>query len=89
MMRGIVGKVVEGKASGSAPQNGKAGRPELSGRPKLYGRKVRLRDLAKDAAAFIGAASPVCGESGVELTYRCIDLLWRPIGCWPVSSSSS
>ena len=50
------------------------------GHPKVYGEKVRLRDLAKDAAAFITAASPVYGETGVELTYRCIDLLWRPIG---------
>jgi hypothetical protein len=36
--------------------------------------------LAKDAAAFIAAASPVYGETEVELAYRCIDLLWRPIG---------
>jgi len=50
------------------------------GRPKFYGEKVRLRDLAKDTAAFITAASPVYGESGVELAYQCIDLLWRPIG---------
>ena len=50
------------------------------GRPKLYGEKVRLRDLAKDTAAFITAASPVYGEGGVDLAYRCIDLLWRPIG---------
>ena len=50
------------------------------GRPKVYGEKVKLRDLAKDAAAFITAASPVYGECGVELAYQCIDLLWRPIG---------
>lgn len=50
------------------------------GRPAFYGKKVRLRDLAKDAATFITAASPVYGETKVELTYRCIDLLWRPIG---------
>lgn len=50
------------------------------GRPRLYGAKVRLRDLAKDTAAFITAASPVYGETEVELAYRCIDLLWRPIG---------
>jgi hypothetical protein len=50
------------------------------GRPKLYGEKVRLRDLAKDAAAFITAASPVYGETEIELAYRCIDLLWQPIG---------
>ena len=50
------------------------------GHPKLYGEKVKLRELAKDTATFIAAASPVYGENGVELTYRCIDLLWRPIG---------
>ena len=52
------------------------------GRPKLYGEKVKLRELAKDTAAFIAAASPVYGECGVELTYRCIDLLWRPIALY-------
>jgi len=50
------------------------------GRPRLYGEKVKLRDLAKDAAAFITAQSPVYGESGVQLAYRSIDLLWRPVG---------
>lgn len=50
------------------------------GRPKFYGEKVRLRDLAKDAAAFITAASPVYGETDVQLAYRYIDLLWKPIG---------
>jgi len=50
------------------------------GRPRFYGEKVRLRDLAKDTAAFITAASPVYGETEVKLAYRCIDLLWRPIG---------
>ncbi len=50
------------------------------GRPKFYGEKIRLRDLAKDSAAFITAASPVYGESGIALAYQSIDLLWRPIG---------
>jgi len=50
------------------------------GHPRVYGEKVTLRELAKDTAAFLTAASPVYGESGVVLTYRCIDLLWRPIG---------
>lgn len=50
------------------------------GRPRFYGEKVRLRDLAADNAAFVTAPSPVYGEAGVELAYRCIDLLWKPIG---------
>lgn len=50
------------------------------GRPRFYGEKVRMRDLAKDTEAFITAESPVYGESGVELAYRYIDLLWKPIG---------
>jgi hypothetical protein len=60
----------------------RAPKPKKSkrGRPKFYGEKVRLRDLAKDPAAFITAASPVYGETGIEVAYRCIDLLWRPIG---------
>jgi hypothetical protein len=51
------------------------------GRPKLYGDKVRLRDLFDDTALFVSAPSPVYGEKGVTITYRCIDLLWRPVGC--------
>ena len=50
------------------------------GRPRLYGEKVKLRDLAKDAAAFTTAQSPIYGESGVEVAYRSLDLLWRPVG---------
>jgi len=50
------------------------------GRPKLYGAKLRLRDLVKNNAAFTCALSPVYGETDVLLEYRCLDLLWRPIG---------
>lgn len=50
------------------------------GRPRLYGKKVRLRDLAKQTAQFIMIPSPIYGETRVNLQYRCIDLLWRPIG---------
>lgn len=48
------------------------------GRPKVYGEKVRLKDLAKDDAAFTSAPSPVYGENDVTLRYRCLDLIWRP-----------
>ncbi len=50
------------------------------GRPKVYGEKLRLRDLFRSKDRFISAASPVYGEDGVEITYRCVDLLWRPVG---------
>jgi len=48
------------------------------GRPRLYGEKVRLKELAQEEAAFTAAPSPVYGESNVTLTYRCLDLIWRP-----------
>ena len=50
------------------------------GRPRIYGDKVTLKDLAKDDAAFVSAPSPVYGENNVTLRYRCLDLLWRPVG---------
>jgi len=50
------------------------------GRPRLYGKRVRLRDLLHDPAAFAAVPSPVYGEDNVTLSYRCVDLLWRPIG---------
>lgn len=50
------------------------------GRPRLYGRKIHLRSLFRRRALFIPAASPVYGEQGVRISYRTLDLLWRPIG---------
>lgn len=50
------------------------------GRPRIYGDKVRLKDLAKDHANFTAAPSPVYGENDVTVRYRCLDLLWRPVG---------
>jgi hypothetical protein len=50
------------------------------GRPRLYGRRVRLRDLLADPTAFTSVPSPVSGETDVTIAYRCIDLLWRPVG---------
>jgi len=50
------------------------------GRPRVYGDKVRLKDLASDDSAFTSAPSPVYGESNVELRYRVLDLVWRPVG---------
>jgi len=50
------------------------------GRPKLYGKKVRLKDLAQDDAAFTYGPSPVYGERDVIVRYRVLDLMWRPVG---------
>jgi len=50
------------------------------GRPRRYGPKVRLKTLFDDASAFTKAPSPVYGEKNVELAYRSVDLLWRPVG---------
>ena len=59
-----------------------ASRPKTPrpGRPKLYGKKVRLKDLAAELSEFSQAPSPCYSDSGVELLYRCIDLLWKPVG---------
>jgi hypothetical protein len=50
------------------------------GRPRKYGRKVVLRSLFRNRAAMQSAPSPVYGEHKVTLRFRCLDLLWRPVG---------
>jgi hypothetical protein len=50
------------------------------GRPRLYGKYVRVRDLLENTEAFHSVPSPVYGESNVAISYRCVDLLWRPVG---------
>ena len=50
------------------------------GRPRSYGAKVKLKDLAAATQSFVIAPSPVYGEQGVQLRYRCLDLMWRPVG---------
>lgn len=50
------------------------------GRPKIYGEKVKLKRLMEEATEFNTAPSPVYGEGNVEIAYRCLDLLWRPLG---------
>ncbi len=49
------------------------------GRPKVYGKKVRLRDLAEEMSQFKTAPSPI-DDDNTRVQYRCIDLLWRPVG---------
>ena len=50
------------------------------GRPKKYGRKILLVNLFKERRLFVSAPSPVYGERGVDILYRSVDLLWRPVG---------
>jgi len=50
------------------------------GRPRKYGKKVALRSLFADKAAMQSAPSPVYGESDVKLRFRCLDLVWKPVG---------
>lgn len=50
------------------------------GRPRVYGEKVTLAALAGEDDLFTVIPSPVYGESNVQLAYRAVDLLWRPVG---------
>jgi hypothetical protein len=50
------------------------------GRPKTYGKKISIASLLNDENAFSRANSPIYGERGIVLTYRGVDLLWRPVG---------
>ena len=55
-------------------------RKKRRGRPRIYGAKVQLRKLWSQKKHFKTAPSPVYGERGVEIRYRVLDLLWRPVG---------
>lgn len=50
------------------------------GRPRTYGKKVLLRNLFKAEHLFSSAPSPVYGEKNINIQYRSVELLWRPIG---------
>jgi hypothetical protein len=52
--------------------------PRRRGRPRLYGKKIKLKTLFKDTAAFQETPSPVYGEKKVSIRYRVCDLMWRP-----------
>lgn len=55
-------------------------KPRGPGRPKKYGDKVYLRSLLENRDAMQTAPSPVYGEKKVEIRFRSVDLLWRPVG---------
>ena len=54
--------------------------PKSRGRKKVYGEKVKLKTFAENKEEMVEIPSPVYGETGVFIRYRCVDLLWRPIG---------
>lgn len=54
----------------------KSSRP---GRPTFYGKKIPLRSFFDHPEQMTSVASPVYGEVGVTLQYRCVDLIWRPL----------
>lgn len=55
-------------------------KPRGPGRPRKYGDKVYLRSLLEDPDAMQTAPSPVYGEKKVNIRFRSVDLLWRPVG---------
>lgn len=50
------------------------------GRPPIYGEKIHLRNLFNDPVLMQTAQSPVYGEKNIQIRFRCLDLLWRPVG---------
>lgn len=55
-------------------------RKRRRGRPRMYGKKLKLRSLFNGAPnTWSLVESPVYGEKGVQLRYRCVDLLWKPL----------
>ncbi|MEI9479814.1 MAG: transposase [Deltaproteobacteria bacterium] len=50
------------------------------GRPKMYADKIRLKTLFDFPDSMITAESPVYGGKGVQIRYRCADLLIKRIG---------
>jgi hypothetical protein len=57
-----------------------ADEPNRRGRPKTYGDKIPIAKMLRDASSFSYAKSPIYGETNVTLSYRKVDLLWRPVG---------
>ena len=54
--------------------------PRRRGRPRKYGIKIKLRSMFKNPGTMQEAASPVYGENATTIRFRCLDLLWRPVG---------
>ena len=52
----------------------------VRGRHKKYGHKIRLKTLLDNASTMTPAPNLVYEESDCLIRYRCVDLLWRPVG---------
>ena len=50
------------------------------GRPKTYGQKIRLWSLFEDHETMETIDSPFNNEKNVTIRFRCLDLLWKPVG---------
>jgi hypothetical protein len=50
------------------------------GRKKKYGKKIKLKLLLANKESMLLADDIVYEESDCLIQYRCVDLLWRPIG---------
>lgn len=55
-------------------------RKGVRGRNKKYGRKIRLKTLLQDTQTMTPSPDLVYEESDCIIRYRCVDLLWRPVG---------
>jgi len=50
------------------------------GRKRKYGKKIKFKSLFSHVDEFTVATSPVYGEKETMLSYRSLDLYWRPVG---------
>lgn len=55
-------------------------KPRGRGAPRKYGDKIQLRSLLYNTDAMEQAPSPVYGEKTVIISWRTLDLMWRPVG---------
>lgn len=58
----------------------KSSGPKKRGRPRKYGKKIKLKNLFNDHDQMVKAKSPVYGEKSVQIKFRVVDLIWRPVG---------
>jgi hypothetical protein len=54
--------------------------PKGRGRRRKYGKKLHLKSLFAEPELMQIGQSPVYGEQNVQIRFRCLDLLWRPVG---------
>lgn len=66
--------------SNSVAYHAAVDKKEGKGRKKKYGKKVKLTDYFKQKDKFTRVASPVYGEKDIQIAYRFLDLLWKPVG---------